>query len=849
MPRLIILRSIVLRCIVLLSSIAISIGALSALSLRARASETVSDAASHVIVDASVPMQPTSESSFRGGTSTNPRGEVIGLNDRYLTLNGKPWLPVMGEFHYTRVPKEEWEEQILKMKAGGVQIVSTYVIWIHHEEVEGQSDWSNQRDLRAFVQLCAQHGMYVYLRIGPWAHGEARNGGFPDWLLQKTNNVRQNDPVYLSYVERYYAEVAHQVQGLFWKDGGPVIGIQLENEYAKRGPGAGEEHIKELKRLAVADGFDVPLYSVTGWDKAVIPPGEVVAVFGGYPDAPWDSSLKDLPPQEVYAFRFTSRVSGNASLIDAGKTIQATTARRDFPFMTAEMGGGIQDTYHRRPVIQPDDVAAMVPVMLGSGVNLYGSYMFQGGENPEGKRTTLQESQASGYSTDVPVKSYDFQAPLGEFGEEREVFRKLKVFNYFMNDFGAQLAPMATFAPSAVPTAPEDVSVPRVSVRTDGKSGFLFFNNYVRGSAMPDRRGFQAVIELPGRTVKIPETPIDLPSGVYGIWPFGLELGSLHLRYATAQLFTRTTEASVTTYYFVELPGLRTEFGLEDIPGLHIETDGGISKHSLGATVVENLHPSLGPAIRAKDASGATTRVVLLSKDQAENAWKLQTRSGQHLLLTPSQFFTAGTRVTLQSDGDPAFHLTVIPSISAPTAANAVLKRDMSKPFGSAFSVSLPEHKPQLSFKQVQNPGIVPAVKMGPPLWRTQGVAMSPEEKEFALAASWQIAIPATDWSGVQNLCLQATYNGDVARLRAGGNLLVDNFYNGEPWYVGLKRFRSQIAESGLQLEILPRRADAPIFLEKLYREPSFTGGQIDELRSLKLVPQYQLLLDFTASR
>jgi hypothetical protein len=841
-------RSIILRCIVLLSSIAISICALAALSFRARVSEKGSDAASHVTVHASVPLQPPSESSFRGGTSTNPRGETIGLNNRYLTLDGKPWLPVMGEFHYTRVPRGEWEEQILKMKAGGVQIVSTYVIWIHHEEVEGLFDWSAQRDLRAFVQLCSQHGVFVYLRIGPWAHGEARNGGFPDWLLEKTKNVRQNDPVYLSYVEKYYAEVARQVRGLLWKDGGPVIGIQLENEYAKRGPEAGEEHIRELKRLAVADGLDVPLYSVTGWDNAVIPPGEVVSVFGGYPDAPWDSSLKDLPPQEVYAFRFDSRVSGNADLIGAAKTIHATTARRDLPFMTAEMGGGIQDTYHRRPVIQADDVAAMVPVMLSSGVNLYGSYMFQGGENPEGKRTTLQESQASGYSTDVPVKSYDFQAPLGEFGEEREVFRKLKVFNYFMNDFGAQLAPMATFAPASVPSGPDDLSVPRISVRTDGKSGFLFFNNYVRGSAMPDRRGFQATIELRGRTVKVPETPIDLPSGVYGIWPLGLELGALHLRYATAQLFTRTTEASVKTYYFVEVPGLRAEFAWEDISGTHIETHGGISKRSLGATLVQNLRPSLEPAIIAKDANGATTRLVLLSKEQAENAWKVQTGSGERLLLTHEQFFAAEAHVTLQSDGDPAFHFRVIPSISSPPAANATLRSDLSKPYASAFSVSLREHKPQRYFKQVQKAGTVPPVKIGPPFWRTQGVAMSPEEKEFALAAKWQITIPATNWNEVQNLFLQVRYDGDVARLSSGGNLLVDNFYNGQPWYVGLKRFRSQITESGLQLEILPRRADAPIFLEKSYREPSFPAGQIDELHSLKLVPQYELLLDFSPS-
>ena len=144
---------------------------------------------------------PVGPTSFRGGTSTNPDGHILSMNERYLTMDGKPWLPVMGEFHYTRVPEAQWEEEILKMKEGGVSIIATYVIWIHHEEIEGQFDWTGQRNLRHFVELCAKHGMYVYPRIGPWAHGEARNGGFPDWLLQKASNTRQNDPVYLSYVQ------------------------------------------------------------------------------------------------------------------------------------------------------------------------------------------------------------------------------------------------------------------------------------------------------------------------------------------------------------------------------------------------------------------------------------------------------------------------------------------------------------------------------------------------------------------------------------------------------------------------------------------------------------------------
>ena len=79
-----------------------------------------------------------------------------------------------------------------------------------------------------------------------------------------------------------------QIKGLLWKDGGPVIGVQIENEYGGKGPDGGPAYIFKLKRMAEAAGLDVPLYTVTGWDNAVWPPGEVLPVYGGYPDAPWD---------------------------------------------------------------------------------------------------------------------------------------------------------------------------------------------------------------------------------------------------------------------------------------------------------------------------------------------------------------------------------------------------------------------------------------------------------------------------------------------------------------------------------------------------------------------------------
>ena len=105
-----------------------------------------------MIIDASrAPGTPEPLWFATGGRSAG--GETLGANSRYLLRDGKPWFPVMGEFQFSRYPESEWEDEILKMKAGGVQIISTYVFWIHVEEVEGQFDWTGQRSLRQFVEL------------------------------------------------------------------------------------------------------------------------------------------------------------------------------------------------------------------------------------------------------------------------------------------------------------------------------------------------------------------------------------------------------------------------------------------------------------------------------------------------------------------------------------------------------------------------------------------------------------------------------------------------------------------------------------------------------------------------
>src|ERR1700731_543777 len=154
-------------------------------------------------VTVGTPKPPVTE-GFKMGEARRPDGATLTLDSSSLLPNGKPWTPVMGEFHYTRYPENEWREELLKMKAGGIDIVSTYVFWIHHEEIEGQFDWSGSRNLRRFIQLCQEVDLKVFVRCGPWDHGEVRNGGIPDWVLQKGWKIRSNDTNYLNAAKILY---------------------------------------------------------------------------------------------------------------------------------------------------------------------------------------------------------------------------------------------------------------------------------------------------------------------------------------------------------------------------------------------------------------------------------------------------------------------------------------------------------------------------------------------------------------------------------------------------------------------------------------------------------------------
>ncbi len=468
-----------------------------------------------------------------------------------LKFDGRRVMPVMGEIHYSRLPQDEWVSSVCKMKEGGVTVIATYVFWNHIEEKEGVFNWSGQRDLRKFIEICAEEDLPVVLRIGPFCHGEVRNGGIPDWVFAKGVKTRTEDPQFLALVERLYRQIFTQLQGLQWKDGGPVMACQFDNEY--RGHGS---YLMSLKKMAEEIGFDLPFYTRTGWPelKSPVPYGSMLPLYGDYADGFWDRSIAPTAGNYYKAFNFKAFRSSTAIASEQIKNQQEKLNEGDeqYPYFTCELGGGMMGAYHRRPWLYPVDAYSLAVVKLGSGSNLLGYYMYHGGTNPEAYiyLNELQNSPATNYN-DMPVKNYDFQAPLGEFGQTYPHYYSLRKLHLFMQDFGETLAPMEASFPMPQDLVKGDDKGLRQAYRTLGDSGFVFVNNYERLQNLKAKKGVR--FDVCG--VKFPSRAITVPASTVCIFPVNIA----GIRYATAQLIARRDGK----IYMEQIAGIPTEIAVD----------------------------------------------------------------------------------------------------------------------------------------------------------------------------------------------------------------------------------------------------------------------------------------------
>ena len=270
--------------------------------------------------------------------------------------------------------------------------------------------------------------------------------------------------------------------------------------------------------------------------------------------------------------------------------------------------------------------------------------------------------------------------------------------------------------------------------------------------------------------------------------------------------------------------------------------------------IVSGLKPGIDSSIDVTDSKGRKTRLVVLTQHEAEDTWKVRlggdsgiARASNHLFITAQDFFADPDgnqkRIWLHSRETSTFAFSIMPPVVATPQGSLPVVRAGATSQVVRFTADAEKRNLELKYTLTQPAGNAPPVKLGTSSgWRPRGVAEAPGLPDPSFAARWSIKLPPNSLDGLSDVYLQVTYHGDVARFTAGNTLLTDNFYNGQPWSIGLRRFLDSKLDS-FGLTVVPLRRDAPIYFE-LTPPPSFApNGQTDTIENLRLVPEYQLVL------
>ena len=307
-------------------------------------------------------------------------------------LNGKPFVVKAAELHYPRIPRPYWEQRIQLCKALGMNTICLYTFWNAHEPEPGKFDFSGQNDLREFIKLCAKNDMKVILRPGPYICAEWEMGGLPWWLLKKKDiRLREADPYFLQRVDMFQKEVAEQVADLTITHGGPIIMVQVENEYGSYGTDKGYVgRIRDMLRRHF--GPEVTLFQCD-WSSNFL-----------------NNGLDDL----VWTLNF-----GTGADIDS-QFAPLKEARPHTPLMCSEFWSGWFDKWGAAHETRPaDDMIAGIDEMLSKGIS-FSLYMTHGGTN----WGHWAGANSPGFAPDVT--SYDYDAPISESGQITPKYLKLR---------------------------------------------------------------------------------------------------------------------------------------------------------------------------------------------------------------------------------------------------------------------------------------------------------------------------------------------------------------------------------------------------------------------------------------
>lgn len=316
---------------------------------------------------------------------------AFSYNEKSFLLDGAPFTVLSGAVHYFRVVPEYWEDRLKKLRACGFNTVETYVAWNLHERREGVFDFSGGLDIVRFIETAGALGLKVILRPGPYICSEFEAGGLPAWLHNYPGmRIRCNDPLYLEKVRPYYRELLTRIAPYLCTNGGPIIMVQIENEYGSYGND--HDYMRAVADIYRECGLDCLLFTSDGpcdfmLEGGTLPDFPAVVNFGSRPLDCFAALLRYHPGQ---------------------------------PPMCGEFWCGWFDhwgeEHHTRT---PEDTVADLRAMLGAGAS-FNFYMFHGGTNFGFTNGANHGERWGGYAP--TVTSYDYCAPLSEAGDMTPTF-------------------------------------------------------------------------------------------------------------------------------------------------------------------------------------------------------------------------------------------------------------------------------------------------------------------------------------------------------------------------------------------------------------------------------------------
>lgn len=323
------------------------------------------------------------------------------------------------ELHYPRIPRAYWEHRIKMCKALGMNTVCLYVFWNIHEQQEGKFDFTGNNDVAEFCRLCQKNGMYVIVRPGPYVCAEWEMGGLPWWLLKKKDiKLREKDPYFMERVKIFEKKVGEQLASLTIQNGGPIIMVQVENEYGSYGKD--KSYVSAIRDIVKESGFDKVELFQCDWSSNFL-----------------NNGLDDLT--------WTMNFGTGANIDNQFKRLGEV--RPNAPKMCSEFWSGWFDKWGARHETRPaKDMVEGMDEMLSKGIS-FSLYMTHGGTS----FGHWAGANSPGFQPDVT--SYDYDAPINEYGHTTPKYFELREMMAKHND-GKKLP--------AVPKAP----MPLISVPT-----------------------------------------------------------------------------------------------------------------------------------------------------------------------------------------------------------------------------------------------------------------------------------------------------------------------------------------------------------------------------------------------